>query len=273
MMAQVAAEELGLDVDRVRVITNDTAISPDCESTSASRVTYLSGNAVRFAAAKVKARVHELAAREFGCATDEVKMRNGAVAHREQGLSLAALFGKHIMHVITEVAENLPATTPPDPETGQGNPAGTYNFNVHVALVEVDEGTGKVEALKYLAMGDVGKMLNPMVVEGQMHGGMMMGMGFAMSEEVKIDRGVANSTFGTYLIPTTCDVPGELIVDVIEDPEPTGPFGAKGFSEGSLDPVGATMANAVSNAIGIRITQLPMTGERIHQLLRRRGGA
>ena len=270
MMAQVAAEELGLDVDRVRVITNDTAIAPDCESTSASRVTYLSGNAVRFAAAKVKARVHDLAAREFGCAADEVKIRNGAVAHREQGLSLAALFGKHIMHIITEVAENLPATTPPDPETGQGNPAGTFNFNVHVALVEVDEGTGKVEALKYLAMGDVGKMLNPMVVEGQMQGGMMMGMGFAMSEEVKIDREVANAPFGTYVITPNCDVPRELIVDVIEDPEPTGPFGAKGFSEGSLDPVGATMANAVSNAIGIRVTELPMTGERIHRLLHRR---
>jgi CO/xanthine dehydrogenase Mo-binding subunit len=112
-------------------------------------------------------------------------------------------------------------------------------------------------------------MLNPMSVEGQMHGGMMMGMGYALSEEVKIDRGVANATFGTYLIPTTCDVPRELIIDVIEDPEPTGPFGAKGFAEGSLDPVGATMANAVSNAIGVRVTQLPMTGERIYNLLRR----
>jgi CO/xanthine dehydrogenase Mo-binding subunit len=270
MMAQVAAEELGLDVERIRVVTNDTAISPDCESTSASRVTYLSGNAVRFAAAKVKARVLDLAAREFGCPADEVRIRNGAVAYREQGVSLAALFGKYIMHTITEVAENLPATTPPDPETGQGNPAGTYNFNVHVALVEVDEGTGKVKPLKYLAIGDVGKMLNPMAVEGQMHGGLMMGMGYALSEEVKIDIGVSNATFGTYLIPTACDVPRELLIDVIEDPEPTGPFGAKGFSEGSLDPVGATMGNAVSAAIGFRVTQLPMTAERVHELLQKK---
>jgi CO/xanthine dehydrogenase Mo-binding subunit len=268
MMAQVAAEELGLDVDRVRVVTNDTAISPDCESTSASRVTYVSGNAVRLAASKVKARVLDLAAREFGCSADEVRLRNGAVAHREQGISLAALFGKHIMHTLTEVAENLPATTPPDPETGQGSPAGTYNFNVHVALVEVDEGTGKIQPLKYLALSDVGKMLNPMAVEGQMHGGVMMGMGYALSEEVRIDIGVSNSTFGTYLIPTACDVPQELMIDVIEDPEPTGPFGAKGFSEGALDPVGATMANAVSAAIGVRVRQLPMTGERVHGLLR-----
>jgi CO/xanthine dehydrogenase Mo-binding subunit len=270
MMAQVAAEELGLDVERIRVVTNDTAISPDCESTSASRVTYLSGNAVRFAAAKVKARVLDLAAREFGCPADEVRIRNGAVAYREQGVSLAALFGKYIMHTITEVAENLPATTPPDPETGQGNPAGTYNFNVHVALVEVDQGTGKVQPLKYLAISDVGKMLNPMAVEGQMHGGLMMGMGYALSEEVKIDIGVSNATFGTYLIPTACDVPRELLIDVIEDPEPTGPFGAKGFSEGSLDPVGATMGNAVSAAIGFRVTQLPMTAERVHELLQKK---
>jgi CO/xanthine dehydrogenase Mo-binding subunit len=269
MMAQVAAEELGLDVDRIRVVTNDTAISPDCESTSASRVTYVSGNAVRFAAAKVKARVLDLAAREFGCSANDVQIRNGAVAYREQGMSLAALFGKNIFHTITEVAENLPPTTPPDPETGQGNPAGTYNFNVHVALVEVDERTGKVQPLKYLALGDVGKMLNPMAVEGQMHGGLMMGMGYALSEEVKVDIGVSNPTFATYLIPTTCDVPRELLIDIIEDPEPTGPFGAKGFSEGSLDPVGATMGNAVSAAIGVRVTQLPMTGERVHALLQK----
>lgn len=270
MMAQVAAEELGLDVDRIRVVTNDTAVSPDCESTSASRVTYLSGNAVRFAAAKVKARVLELASREFGCSPEEVKLMNGVVAHREQGLSLATLYGKYIMHTITDVAENLPATTPPDPETGQGNPAGTYNFNVHVALVEVDEGTGKIETLHYLAMGDVGQMLNPMAVEGQMYGGVMMGMGYTLSEEVLLDKGVANRTFGTYLIPTTCDVPREFLIDVIEDPEPTGPFGAKGFSEGSLDPVGATMANAVSKAIGVRVTRLPMTGERVYHLLQQR---
>ncbi len=270
MMAQVAAEELGLDVDRIRVVTNDTAVSPDCESTSASRVTYVSGNAVRFAAAKVKARVLELASREFGCSPEEVKLVNGVVAHREQGLSLATLYGKNVMHTITEVAENLPTTTPPDPETGQGKPAGTYNFNVHVALVEVDEATGKIETLRYLAMGDVGKALNPMAVDGQMYGGVMMGMGYSLTEDVLIEKGVSNRTFGTYLIPTTCDVPREFLIDVIEDPEPTGPFGAKGFSEGSLDPVGATMANAVSKAIGVRVTRLPMTSERVYQLLQHR---
>jgi CO/xanthine dehydrogenase Mo-binding subunit len=270
MMAQVAAEELGLDVDRIRVVTNDTAVSPDCESTSASRVTYVSGNAVRFAAAKVKARVLELASREFGCSPEEVKLKNGVVAHREQGLSLATLYGKYIMHTITDVAENLPPTTPPDPETGQGSPAGTYNFNVHVALVEVDEGTGKIDTLHYRAMGDVGQMLNPMAVEGQMYGGVMMGMGYTLSEDVLLDKGVANRTFGTYLIPTTCDLPHEFLIDVIEDPEPTGPFGAKGFSEGSLDPVGATMANAVSKAIGVRVARLPMTSERVYQLLQQR---
>jgi len=111
-----------------------------------------------------------------------------------------------------------------------------------------------------------------MAVEGQMYGGVMMGMGYTLSEEVLLDKGVANRTFGTYLIPTTCDVPREFLIDVIEDPEPTGPFGAKGFSEGSLDPVGATMANAVSKAIGVRVTRLPMTGERVYQLLQQSKG-
>ena len=273
MMAQVAAEELGADVDRVRVITNDTAIAPDCESTSASRVTYLSGNAVRLAAAKVRRRVLGLAGHEFGCRPDDLQLMNGAVVFREQGLALADLFSRHTLHTVTEVAEFIAETTPPDPETGQGRPAGTYNFNVHVALVEVDEGTGQIKILRYVALTDVGRMINPLAVHGQVHGGVMMGLGSALMEEVKIERGVVNASFATYLIPTTFDVPLNLLVDVIEEPEPTGPFGAKGFAEGSLDPVGATIANAVSNAIGIRVIRLPMTSERIHDLLYQRSVA
>jgi len=139
-----------------------------------------------------------------------------------------------------------------------------------VALVEVDEGTGQVRVLRYVALTDVGRMINPLAVEGQVHGGMMMGLGSALMEEVRVEEGVINSSFATYLIPTTFDVPQELLIEVIEDPEPTGPFGAKGFAEGSLDPVGATIANAVTNAIGVRINRLPMTGERIHELLHQR---
>ena len=270
MMAQVAAEELGVEVDRIRVVTNDTAISPDCESTSASRVTYLSGNAVKLAAAKVRNRVFDIVSRDLGCAPEDLKLINGVVAYREQGIRLAEVFARHTMHIITDVAEYLPETTPPDPETGQGKPAGTFNFNVHVALVEVDEGTGRIQVLNYLALSDVGQMLNPMAVKGQVYGGVMMGLGSALMEEVKIDRGVANSSFATYLIPTTCDLPREFRIGVIEDPEPTGPFGAKGFAEGSLDPVGGAIANAVSNAIGVRVYQLPLTCERVHELLRQR---
>ena len=103
-----------------------------------------------------------------------------------------------------------------------------------------------------------------------MHGGMMMGLGSALMEEVKVENGVTNTSFATYLIPTTFDVPQELLIDVVEEPEPTGPFGAKGFAEGSLDPVGATIANAVSKAIGVRVTRLPMTSERIHEILSQR---
>ncbi|MBI2997380.1 MAG: xanthine dehydrogenase family protein molybdopterin-binding subunit [Deltaproteobacteria bacterium] len=270
MMAQVAAEELGVDVERVEVITNDTAVAPDCESTSASRVTYLSGNAVRLAAAKTRLRVLELAAQDLGCAPEDLRLMNGSVVYREQGVRLAELFSKHTFHSMTSVAEFLPDTVPLDPETGQGSPAGTFNFNVHVALVEVDEGTGQVRVLRYVALTDVGRMINPLAVEGQVHGGMMMGLGSALMEEVRVEEGVTNSSFATYLIPTTFDVPQELLIEVVEDPEPTGPFGAKGFAEGSLDPVGATIANAVTNAIGVRINRLPMIGERIHELLHRR---
>jgi CO/xanthine dehydrogenase Mo-binding subunit len=267
MMAQVAAEELGLELDRVHVVTTDTAVSPDCESTSASRVTYVSGNAIRLAAAKAKARVLELASRDLGCRPEELKLMTGVIAYREQGMTMKELFGRHTFHEMTSVAEFIPETSSLDPETGQGSPAGTYSFSVHVALVEVDEGTGQAKVLRYAALCDVGRTINPLAVRGQVHGGVVMGIGYALSEEVKLNGGVINPSFATYLIPTSFDVPKEILVDIIEDPEPTGPFQAKGFAEGTLDPVGAAIANAVSNAIGVRVTRLPMTGERIYGLL------
>lgn len=267
MMAQVVAQELGTELERVQVVTNDTAITPDCESTSASRVTYLSGNAIRLAAAKTCRQVLKLAGRDIGCAPEDLKLMNGVVVYKEQGLTLAELFKKHTLHTVTAVADFMPETSAMDPETGQGSPAGTYSFSVHVALVEVDEGTGQVQVLRYMALGDVGRTINPSIVEGQIRGGVMMGIGYALTEEVKVEDGVITPSFATYLIPTTFDVPQQLLVDVVEDPEPTGPFGAKGFAEGSLDPVGATIANAVSSAIGVHITRLPMTGERTYDLL------
>lgn len=267
MMAQVAAEELGASVERVEVISNDTAIAPDCESTSASRVTYVSGNAVRMAAAKVRARVLGLAAQDLGCAPGDLKLMDGVVLYREQGMSLAQLFAKHTFHIITDIAEFIPNTSPLDPETGQGSPAGTYSFSVHLALVEVDQGTGQARVLRYITFSDAGRTINPMTAAGQVHGGVAMGIGYALMEQLHLDQGVTNSSFATYLIPTALDIPQEVPVEFVEDPEPTGPFGAKGFAEGSLDPAAAAIANAVSNAIGIRIERLPMTGERIYELL------
>lgn len=267
MMAQVASEVLGVDVDRIQLVTNDTAISPDCESTSASRVTYLSGNAVRLAAEKVRRQVLELASRDLECGPEDLRLVGGVVAYRERGISLAELFGRHTLHTVTAVADFMPETEPLDPETGQGSAAGTYSFSAHAALVDVDEGTGQVRVLRYFALADVGRTINPLAVEAQLRGGVMMGIGYALTEEVKVEEGVTNPSFATYLIPTTFDLPEDISVGIVEDPEPTGPFGAKGFAEGTLDPVGAAVANAVSHAIGVRVTRLPMTGERVHALL------
>lgn len=267
MMAQVAAEVLGLGVDRIRVITTDTAVAPDSESTSASRVTYLSGSAIRLAAEKVRRQVLEVGSREFGCAPEELKFVDGVVAYRERGMPLAELLGKYSYHTVAAVADFMPETVPLDPETGQGAAAGTYSFSAHVALIDVDEGTGQVQVVRYFAACDVGRAINPINIEGQVRGGVMMGIGHALTEEVRVEGGVINPSFSTYLIPTPFDAPQEIKVEIVEDPEPTGPFGAKGFAEGTLDPVGATLANAVSRAIGVRITRLPMTGERLHALL------
>jgi CO/xanthine dehydrogenase Mo-binding subunit len=185
-------------------------------------------------------QVLEIAGQDLGCSAEDLKLMNGVVVYKEQGLTLAELFKKHTLHTVTAVADFLAEITPMDPETGQGSPAGTFSFSVHLALVEVDEGTGQVQVLRYVALGDVGRTINPSIVEGQIRGGVMMGLGYALTEEIRVEEGVANPSFATYLIPTSFDVPQELLVDVIEDPEPTGPFG------------------------------LPMTGERTHELLHQR---
>ena len=180
------------------------------------------------------------------------------------------MFATLLFHTVTAVADFIPVTSPLDPETGQGERAGTSSFSTHIALVEVDEGTGQVRVLRYIALCDVGRVINPLAAEAQARGGVMLGIGYALTEEVKVENCVANLSFATYLIPTFFDVPQEFLVEFIEDPEPTGPFGAKGFAESPVDPVAATIANAVSNAIDIHISRLPMTSERILELFHQR---
>ena len=152
-----------------------------------------------------------------------------------------------------------PDTTPLDPQTGRGNPYSTFAFATHLAEVEVDVLTGEVAVLRVVAAHDVGKAINPLSVHGQVHSGVAMGLGFALMEEYIPGKTVS---FKDYHIPCSVDVPN-IVVKIIEDPEPTGPYGAKGVGEPALIPTAPAILNAIANALGQTIYHLPANLERV----------
>jgi len=157
-----------------------------------------------------------------------------------------------------------PPTVAMDPESGQGKPFSTYVYATQIAEVEVDDETGEVEILRICAAHDCGTPVNPMLVEGQVEGGVAMGIGFALQEEILFDREgrQINPNLTNYIMPTALDVP-EIMVDIVDSYDPTGPFGAKGVGEPSLVPTAAAICNAIFDAVGARIKSLPATPERV----------
>jgi CO/xanthine dehydrogenase Mo-binding subunit len=162
---------------------------------------------------------------------------------------------------------HAPAGDPVDLERGGGRVFPDYTFGAHAVDVEVDTETGHVRVLRHAACHDVGRAINPQSVEGQIQGGAVMGLGYGLMEEVALDHGVNLSTlFATYLIPSSLDVP-EVEPLVIESGEGKGPFGARGIGEPPIGPPAAAVANAVEDAVGVRITELPVTPERVARAL------
>jgi len=266
VLAQIAAEELGLALEKVRVLTNDSDATPDCESTSGSRVTYISGKAVQIAAQNARAALIEKAADYMDAPPELLTLRNGmvAVSGSPAGeISVAQVLKANYMQGITGWGEFIPRTVSLDPECGLGSPCGTYAFAAAVAQVEVDLETGKIKLEKTYNIVDVGKAINPQSAEGQIEGGGAMAIGYALLEEIKTQAGViANANFIDYKIPTSLDV-GTLTAHIVEAAEPSGPFGAKGFSEVTVTPVAAAILNAIRQAVGLRLAELPVNPERV----------
>ena len=159
-----------------------------------------------------------------------------------------------------------PATMPLDEEDGQGMPFEVSIYATQIAEVEVDTDTGEVKVTKLVAVHDCGNMINPMLVEGQIEGGVATGIGYGLYEQIMEDPvkgGILNPSLATYQIPTSLDMPGELITDCIEIPEEKGPFGAKGVSEPTCNPTAPAIINAIYNATGVRIRDLPATREKV----------
>ena len=276
MLALVAAEELGIRPDEVRVFTADTSTTPDAGCTSATRQTYVSGNAVRRAAGIVKASLLEVAGEMLGVEPDGITFAGGTVLHEDDATDLTVA-------AVAERARNtgrqctamglFNITTPDvDPETNQGDAYATYTFASQAVEVEVDTDTGEVDVLRVVAAHDVGKALNPLGVEGQIEGGVAMGVGYALIESLILEEGRPRTpSFSEYLLPTIMDVP-PIVSLIVEDEEPTGPYGAKGVGEPATIPTAPAIINAIYDAVGVRVTTLPATQEAVLELLRRKEG-
>jgi len=187
-------------------------------------------------------------------------MHIGDVADRARGVNGQPPIGS---------ASYNPATVALDAETGQGKPFATYVYATQIAEVDVDEETGEVEVLRIVASHDCGTPINPMLVEGQVEGGISMGVGFALQEEILFDaKGrQINPNLTNYIMPTSLDMP-EIEVDIVDNYDPTGPFGAKGVGEPTCVSTAAAILNAIHDAVGVRITSLPATAEKIHNAIK-----
>ncbi|MFZ5633491.1 MAG: xanthine dehydrogenase family protein molybdopterin-binding subunit [Bacillota bacterium] len=265
-LAQIAAEELGVKIEDVHVLAGDTGVSPDAGATSASRQTYISGNAVRLAARQAKEALLREAGRALGAGAADLRFAGGHIwrAGEKTSVTIRDILARCRAKGILTLGSGWfnPETTGLD-ENGQGIPYATYSYAAQVAEVEVCAETGKVSVLRLVAAHDVGRAINPRAVEGQIEGGCLMGMGYALLEEVKLSKGkIENPRFAEYLLPMSLDTP-EIYPVIVEAAEDTGPFGAKGVGEPALIPTAAAIASAAGNALGIKFYDLPITPEKI----------
>jgi CO/xanthine dehydrogenase Mo-binding subunit len=274
-LCQIASEILGVPLDDISVYIGDTALNPPAGGTFATRQLYMSGNAILRASRALRDQLAPVAAILVDADPDDLVWKDGKVSRRsgaDSEVTLAdvakaaqdAAVDTSVLHTWRAVSGKF------DPDVGQGGTFPDYTFGTHAAEVEVDLETGAVKLTKYTACHDVGVSINPMRVRGQIQGGAMQGIGYALSEECAMVEGNPTSTlFANYLIPSTMDAP-DILVDIVESGEGRGPLGARGIGEPPIGPPAPAIASAIENAIGRRPTTLPITPERVLALLDQR---
>jgi 4-hydroxybenzoyl-CoA reductase subunit alpha len=274
-LSQIAAQELGVSYSRIKCISGDTEITPFDTGSFASRVTFISGNATVLAARDAKKQILEIVAKDRDLDPDYldiksekvvIKKDNSVLMNFDKALELCSSFnyGKQI---IGRGSYN-PKTTPIDFRTGEGNVSGSYGFEAQIAEVEVNKDTGQVKILAMWDAHDIGKAINPQAVEAQIEGSLAMGIGYTFYEDLRFKNGrVANGNFANYRLPRSIGTPPMHTI-LVETNDPEGPFGAKGMGEASLLPTSAAIANAIEDAIGVRIKDLPITPDKIVKALK-----
>jgi len=270
------AEALKTPMERISTASPDTDGSPYNWGTTASRVTYMTGRAVVAAAAEIEAALKRQAGEMLECSVDDLELRpNSRVGIRGipgkevtfQDISMRAhwITGGPIIGRNSQAYERL--SVDPKRTLAKGEPfprIGVFGFAAMICDVEIDETTGKITVREAWSACDVGKAINPGSVEGQIEGGFVQGLGLALTEELVWDGGrLANPSLMDYKVPTSLDAPYAIHALIVEEPEPGGPFGAKGVGEICICPVPAAVANGVAIAAGVRLRRLPLTPERV----------
>ena len=264
VIAQIAADALGLPLGHIDLVSPDTDLTPDCGKTSASRQTFVTGTAAERAGRALRQQLLRLANAGEGAT---LLLDVGRLVVREdqvvRTIDLAALPRDAFGYVQCAEETFDPPTSPLD-ANGQGVPYAVYGYGAHLAEVEVDTRLGRVRVLRIAAAHDVGRAINPVLVEGQIEGGVAQGIGMALMEEFTPGRG---ENLHDYLIPTIGDVPPIESI-LVERASSAGPFGAKGIGEQALIPTAPAILNAIHHATGARITQSPATPERVLAAIR-----
>jgi len=259
VITQICAEALGLSLDCFDLLAADTDTSPDCGKTSASRQTFVSGNSAMLAGRELRNKILQLAGMPD---TAQIRLLGGNLHFDGDSpgkcLELGNLPLDERGYVLSAEATYDPPTKPLD-QDGQGVPYAVFGFGAHLAEVEIDLELGTVKVLRLTAAHDVGRAINPTLIEGQIEGGIAQGLGMALMEEFVPGK---SENLHDYLIPTFGDVP---IVEtiLIEDPSPVGPYGAKGIGEQALIPTAPAILNALYDAAGVRIHKLPATPDKV----------
>ncbi|HSN32721.1 MAG TPA: xanthine dehydrogenase family protein molybdopterin-binding subunit [Ideonella sp.] len=273
VLAQLVCEELGLPISAVTVVNNDTDITPWDVGVHASRTTFIAGNSALGAARKAKAKILAAAAPRFECTVDDLDLAGGAIVRKASGEALSDL-ARFLRSLHFSDRAELVMTTyyyePPSVHQDKGykgDVSAAYAWATQVVEVDVDTDTGVVRMLKVTGAHDVGRVLNRLGIEGQIEGGIVMGQGYALSENLRVEGGrILNPNFRDYKLVTAPEIP-EMDIAFIESMDGEGPQGAKGVGEAPAICIAAATANAIENATGVRITSLPFTPERVYRAL------
>lgn len=272
-LMQIASETMGIDIRKIRFITSDTELTPYDEGTGASRATYIVGSAVKAACEDARRQLLNAASRvinfpdpsKLRCFEDNIYVKTFPEARvsiaeaawaseRQQGFPILgkATFGT--------------MSTETDEETGHCRNFEKHVYGTHIAEIEVDTVTGQIDILRYVAVHDCGRAVNPMLLLGQIEGGISMGVGYALFEDMHEDPQTGrllNNSFTDYLLPTSQDMPGQMVCDYVEYPDEEAPYGALGIGEATPCPVAPAIANALYDALGVRLYDLPLTPEKV----------